>query len=167
MDELDEFIEVLRGECSVLIKNETMMPGDEDAWRYYSSPLDEEAESDHLRAVLNAGKLTLEAKKCYLEGNENGTFACLARAQAALLRSISAIGKAESKKIGRSQGGKSRNESVREEVVLIADHLIETGAPWKGLASKVANELSLKKIVMREDKIKQILDENATALLNR
>lgn len=167
MDELDEFIKVLRGECQVLIRAGKMMPDEPDAWRFYSPPLDGEYESDHLRAVLNAGKLTLIAEEYYSDGDSNAAFIYLAKAQAALLKSISSIGKAESKKLGRSRGGQSRDESIRKDVIYIADDLLNEGAAWRGLASKVAIKLSENGDELREGKIKQILDDEKSALLER
>ena len=167
MDELDEFIEVLRGECEILIKNERMTPGIPDGWAFYSPPMYDEVESDHLRAVLNAGKLTEKAKSLCSTDEMDAAYICLVGAQAALLRSISAVGKAESKRNGQKKGGKFRNEKRRMKVVVIADELLDVDPKWRGLAAKVAVKLSSKGYELSEEKIRHILDENKTDLLNR
>lgn len=84
MDELDAFISVLNVECEVLKKSGVMLKSVDEPWRYYSVPLDDEL----------------------------GTWCALAKAQQALLMSLSAECKAKAKKLGQSKGGQSKNEGL-------------------------------------------------------
>lgn len=159
MDEISEFISVLNAECEVLKKKGIVPVSVSEPWRYYSPPLDDEHEYEHLRAVLEAGKLAVEAETCTKTGDDAGAWCALAKAQQALLKALSARGRRIAKKIGQAKGGQGRDENLRHTVLCIADHLLESGQKERGLAAQVAIELSKEGLEMREDNIRKILKE--------
>ena len=124
MDEITEFIAVLDAECDVLKTKGQMLVSVSNPWRYYSPPLDDEREYEHLRSVLEAGRLTVEAESCAKAGDEAGAWCALAKAQQALLKSLSAKGRRIAKNSGHAKGGKSRNDKLRYQVFCIADDLL-------------------------------------------
>jgi len=59
-----------------------------------------------------------------------------------LLKSLSTHGKAKAKKNGQVKGGQSKSNEVHDEILCIADELLEAGHAWRGLARKVVDQLS-------------------------
>lgn len=159
MDELSEFISVLNAECDVLKKSGFMPTSIDEPWRYYSAPLDDEHSHELLRAVIEAGRFTVEAETFVLTGDEAGAWRSLAKAQGALLKSLSSHGKAMAKKIGNSTGGKSKFDNVHYMVFCIADDLLAAGHKERGLARKVADELNKRGYPKNENQVKKILNE--------
>lgn len=158
MDELDEFISVLNAECDVLKKKGLMPKSEDEPWRYYSPPLDDEYEFEHLRAVLEAGKYTLEAEKCCDNGNDIGLYQYLVKAQQKLLNFLSTQGKSNIKKLGNSKGGSSKNDTVHNEIISIAEELLLSGHEMRGLAAKIAKIYSNKTGIDKdENRIRDIL----------
>lgn len=175
MDELNQFIKILNAECDKLKKLQQMQPHMKEPWRYYSPSLDQDIENDYqpLRAVINAGKFTIEAEKLVNAGKKNDAWKQLCLAQSALLKALSTNGKAKAKKIGNSLGGKADGEKTREAIfniaddILSSDPIIASHPKWRGLTSKVANKLSEKGIDKTDNHIRRILKELKPILVNR
>ena len=141
MDEIREFIAVLDAECDVLKKAGIMLPSEAHPWRFYSCPLDGEHEYEHHRSVFEAGKLALEAESCAKAGDDAGAWWALAKAQQALLRSLSAEGKTKARKLGNAKGGQSKDEKLDFQVFCIADDLRAAGYSERGLARKIVDKI--------------------------
>lgn len=167
MDEITEFIAVLDAECDLLKAEEQMLVSVAQPWRYHSDPLDDEPEHDLFWCVLEAGKWTVEAETCAGEGDETGAWRALAKAQQALLKSLSTKGRRIAKKAGNAKGGKRRNEGVRYKIFCIADDLLASDQKWRGLAARVAVELSKLDENKSETVIRKILKEQKHLLVNR
>ena len=165
MDELNEFIMVLNAECDVLRKAGVMPESVEEPWRYYSAPLDDEHAHQLLRSVLEAGRFTVEAEGFLQRGDD---FWCsLAKAQGALLKSLSSHGKSISKVKGNSIGGRCKFDDVHYKIFCIADDFLAAGHPERGLAGKIAVELSKNGDDKTENQIREILKEQKHMLVTR
>lgn len=157
MDELEEFISILNAECDVLKKNRLMPKSEDEPWRYYSYPLDDEHEFEHLRSIIEAGKYTVQAEQCVEAGDELGACHTLIKAQQSLLKSLSVMGKSKAKKLGNAKGGETKGESIHYEIFCIADDLLAAGHNKRGLAAKIAKKLNEKGIEKNENRINNIL----------
>lgn len=177
MDELGEFISILDAECDVLKKSGLMLNSKEQPWRYYSCPLDDEHEYELLRSVIEAGKYTVGAEKLVKAGDEPAAWRTLAKAQAALLKSLSSHGRAKAKTLGQAKGGQSRTKEQDDalyEIFCIADDLLRTDEflkrndPFSGLAPKVADELAKRhEDPISENQVRKILNKLKHTLVNR
>jgi hypothetical protein len=158
--DIEYFISVLNAECDVLKKKEQIQPSIVEPWRYYSAPLDDGHEYEHLTSVLEAGRFIVEAEKLVLTGDEDAIWSLLAKAQKALLKSLSSLGKKESKRLGHSRGGQFKTDGIHFKIFCIADDLIEAGGSWRGLAAKVTRILSEQHGILKdENKVRTILKE--------
>lgn len=168
MDELDEFISVLNAECDVLKKAGVVSGLVAEPWRYYSAPLDDEHEYQLLRAVLEAGRFAVEAEGLVHLGDEVGAWYSLVKAQGALLKSLSSHGKKIAKKLGNSTGGQSKFDDVYYKIFCIADDLIAEGHDERGLAGKVAVQLSRQHgIDKTENQVREIRKKQKHTLVAR
>jgi len=155
---VNEFKTILDAECEVLKKDGRIQHSADNPWRYYDQPADDEHEFDHLRAVLEAGRMTVIAESYINSGNELGAWRSLSKAQQALLNFLSAAGKKAAKKRGNSKGGLAKNEGLHYKIFCIADDLLASGHSKIGLEKKVSDELSAKdNIQIDEIRIGQIL----------
>jgi len=162
MDEIDEFISILNAECEWLKNNDYMQKHIEEGWRSYSLPLCGEPDDDHFQAVFEAGKYTVEAESCLQDGCEDGAWRALAKAQAALLRSLSQKGKAVAKKEGQKRGGRARGSDL--EVFCMIEDFLLSGEKKRGLARKVVDKLLANKGIVKTERqvnviIKRFLSE--------
>lgn len=175
MDDLkkvfNDFIKLLAAECDILKKNGQIATTIKDPWRFYSPPLDDENSFELLRAVIEAGKFTVEAETLLACGDENGAWRSLAIAQSTLLQSLSSHGKLQLKKIGNSLGGKSISDESDESyyfIFCIADDLISKGNNERGLAAKISHQLQKKYGIDKdENKVREIFNKQKHLLVNR
>jgi len=128
------------------------MPSDvNEPWRYYSPPLDDEYSHDHLRAVIEAGLWLVKAEQA-----DDPTVA-LMKAQQALLRAISAKGRADALDEARRRGGKVYNDKLYYKIFCIADGLECVGVPPRNICRRVSDELSKLGIEKTSSQIRRIL----------
>jgi hypothetical protein len=167
MDEVEEFIAVLNAECDFLKKNGLMPKLVTEPWRYYSEPLCDENDFQLLRAVINAGQFTVEAESLAIAGDEVGAWGSLAKAQNALLKSLSRCGKKVAKEFGNSTGGKSKGDDVYFKIFILADDLLASGHPERGLAGKIAKKLSDQGYEKTENQIRRIRMKQKHTLVGR
>lgn len=175
MDDLkkvfNDFIKLLDAQCDVLKKNGQMVTSVKDPWRFYSPALDDENSFELLRAVIDAGRLTVEAETLIACGDETGAWRSLSLAQSTLLQSLSTYGKLKLKKIGNSLGGKSISNEADESyyyIFCIADDLISKGNNERGLAAKISKQLQEKYGIDKdENKVREIFNKQKHLLVNR
>lgn len=167
MDEVNEFISVLNAECEVLKKNGVMPISVDEPWRFYSSPLDDEHEYESLRSVLEAGKFIIQAESYVKSGNEAGAWCALAKAQQALLRSLSAKGRLQAKKIGQSRGGQSYDANIKYKIFCIAEDLMLSGESKRALAGQISKELKKEGLTMEDEAIRKTLKKLKHVLVDR
>jgi len=159
MDEIDEFISILNAECEWLKNNGYMQKHIEEGWRFYSLPLCGEPDDDRFQAVFEAGRIVCQAEKLIKISDEAGAKKLLASARGVLLKPLCAHGRRHSKLRGNSKGGSSKDEKFRELIFEMAEDLMLSGQPRRGLASKVAWKLSEKGQVVTDQKINNIIDK--------
>jgi hypothetical protein len=167
MRELDEFILILNAECDRLKKVGLMPESIAEPWRFYSLPLDDEHEHELLRSVIEAGRFVVDAEAKIRNLDENGAWCSFAKAQAALLISLSSAGRLAAKKHGQAKGGSVKQDAVHERVFIIADDLLAAGACERGLAAKVANVLGKEEIGKTENQVRDILKSQLHMRLKR
>lgn len=166
MKELNEFVSVLNAECAALKKKGLIQESIEEGWRFYSPPMDDEHEYEPLRSVLEAGRLMLKAEEA-LVSEEKSAWQLLAMAQGALLKSLSTHGKAIAKAKGNAKGGEFRSDEIYYLVFCLADDLIASGSPRRGLAAKINLGLAKKGITKTDGQVRSILKKINDKLVNR
>lgn len=163
---IQAFIEVLNAECEVLKKAGLMPPSVEEPWRYPSAPLDDEHTHEHLRAVLEAGRCTVQAEQHLIAGEELLAWQSLSAAQQALLNHLSTLGRAAAKRMGQSKGGSAHNPKRRIKIIEAAEDLLPTGECLQdysklpcGLVPRTRERLEEEGFPISEAEIRKILKQ--------
>lgn len=170
MDDLEKRIAELESElneqCEVLIRLGRMPrlePGERN-WEFYSSPIDDVVEPDELRAVLEAGRLCMEATFAYTCKNYESTGNLLNAAFEYLRRASSASGKKQRIHEYRVRAGRARrDEAIHFAIYEIADDLLAAGHSWTGLARKVSDKLAAREIYKDDTDILKVLKSQKTS----
>ena len=164
MDELKtklkDFIATLNAECDFLKKTNQIQTTIDEPWRFYSLGIDTENEYQLLRAVIEAGRYTVEVENLLRKGKENDAWKQLSLAQMSLIKALSTRGKAD---------GATTREKIFEAAddILGSDSAIAAHPKWRGLASKVANKLSEDNVVLSDNHVRKIIKDLKPLLVNR
>lgn len=138
---IEFLITILGAETERLSKAGIIQPGHAEPWRHYEmppDPADPRYEYEELQCYLEAGKGVVDAENAETDQDLNEA---IIRAQAALLCMLSTYGKGERKRLGQREGGRSRNESIREKIFVYASELEAEGLSLQEISSKVADSL--------------------------